>query len=120
MAKSYNIKTNVDEGANLLLEPYAAYLSTPSSKLKVIKSGLPSDSLQNLITLTGANRFDIAQMLSLTEPTLRKYINEGKNLNSGLSEHVLLLFELFEKGIDTFGSLNSFNITGSTRGWRWG
>ena len=62
----------------------------------------------HLIDLSGTNQKDIAHLLSLSEPTIRKYIKEGKHLNTGLSEHILELFELYEKGMDTFGSLEEF------------
>lgn len=91
-----------------LLEPYAAYIATPASKLTVIRTGLQSRALKDLLQLTGIAKMDIARILDITEPTLRKHMRAGKALNSGLSEHILLLFELFDKGIDTFGSLDEF------------
>ncbi len=96
--------------ANVLdvLKPYLLYFKSPAEKHKAIKKGLDSKALSTLIELTGATQAGIAHILDLTEPTLRKYIKSGKELNSGLSEHILQLFELFDKGMDTFGSLSEF------------
>lgn len=91
-----------------LIKPYEALFTSPKSKLAAIKKGLEPKAIQDLIEITGATQTDIAHILDLTEPTLRKYIKTGKELNSGLSEHIIQLFELFDKGMDTFGSLEEF------------
>ena len=91
-----------------VLSHYEYFLKTPVAKLGAIKKGLESKAILDLIGITGATQADIAHILDLTEPTLRKHIKSVKELNTGLSEHILQLFELFEKGIDTFGSLQEF------------
>lgn len=91
-----------------ILARYQSFLKSPKAKLTAIKKGLEAKAINDLLDLTGATQFDVAQILDLTEPTLRKYIKEGKELNTGLSEHILQLFELFDKGMDTFGSLEEF------------
>ena len=91
-----------------ILKPYLQYFKSPAAKHKAIKKGLDAQALSTLIELTGATQSDIAHILDLTEPTLRKYIKSGKELNTGLSEHILQLFELFDKGMDTFDSLPEF------------
>ena len=91
-----------------ILKPYQRSLRSPSAKLIAIKKGLDSHAISDLIEITGATQMDLAQILNLTEPTLRKHIKAGKELNTGLSEHILQLFQLFDKGMDTFGSLEEF------------
>ncbi|MXV51666.1 DUF2384 domain-containing protein [Pedobacter sp. HMF7647] len=94
--------------ASDILEPYVKLYKSPAAKLSAIKTGLKSRAISDLILLTGATQTDLATILDLTEPTLRKHIKAGKELNTGLSEHILQLFELFDKGMDTFGSLDEF------------
>ena len=94
--------------AEEILEHYQVYYKSPFAKLKAIRRGLEADAIKDFLRLTGITQIDLAQVLSLTEPTLRKYIREGKELNQGVSEHILQLFELFDKGMDTFGSLEQF------------
>jgi putative toxin-antitoxin system antitoxin component (TIGR02293 family) len=91
-----------------ILRRYQSFFRSPQARLTAIKKGLEASAINDLLDLTGATQMDVAQILDLTEPTLRKYIKEGKELNTGLSEHILQLFELFDKGMDTFGSLEEF------------
>ena len=91
-----------------ILEQYQVFYRSPYAKLEAIRKGLDSVAIKDFILLTGITQVDLAHVLSLTEPTLRKYIKEGKELNQGISEHMIQLFELFDKGMDTFGSLEQF------------
>ena len=93
---------------NDLLEPYEVYFKSPLAKLGAIKQGLHADAITDLLQVTGATQIDIARWLDITEPTLRKHIQGSRELNRGLSEHIIQLFELFDKGLDTFGSLDEF------------
>ncbi|MEX8547479.1 MAG: antitoxin Xre/MbcA/ParS toxin-binding domain-containing protein [Mucilaginibacter sp.] len=91
-----------------LIKPYEKLFTSPKAKHDAIKKGLEPKAIQDLIEIAGVTQTDAAHILDLTEPTLRKYIKTGKELNTGLSEHLLQLFELFDKGMDTFGSLEEF------------
>ena len=100
-----------EENVNIiedLLVPYQTYFESPTNRLSVIKGGLSSSSLQDLLEISGSTRFDIARKLDLTEPTLRKHLGANKGLSTSLSEHVLFLLELYDKGIDTFGNVVEF------------
>jgi len=88
--------------------PYNSYFQSPIAKLGAIKEGLQPATISDLLRFTGATQIDVAKWLDITEPTLRKYIQSSKGLNPGLSEHIIQLFELFNKGVDTFGSLPEF------------
>ena len=91
-----------------LLVPYNTYFKSPTAKLGAIKKGLQPGAINDLIDITGATQTDVSKWLDITEPTLRKHIQNTKELNLGISEHIIQLFELFDKGLDTFGSLNEF------------
>ena len=88
--------------------PYETYFKSPLAKLGAIKQGLQSAAITDLIRVTGATQIDVAKWLDITEPTLRKHIQGSRDLNQGLSEHIIQLFELFNKGLDTFGTLDEF------------
>jgi putative toxin-antitoxin system antitoxin component (TIGR02293 family) len=92
-------------------EPYGTYFQSPLAKLGAIKHGLKAAAITDLIHVTGATQIDVAKWLDITEPTLRKHIQSTKGLNPGISEHIIQLFELFNKGMDTFGVLDEF------KGW---
>jgi putative toxin-antitoxin system antitoxin component (TIGR02293 family) len=91
-----------------LLVPYTTYFRSPIAKLDAIKKGLQPGAINDLIMITGATQTDVSKWLNITEPTLRKHIQNTRELNLGLSEHIIQLFELFNKGLDTFGSLSEF------------
>jgi putative toxin-antitoxin system antitoxin component (TIGR02293 family) len=90
------------------LASYQTYFQSPINRLSVIKGGLSSSAIQDLLDISGSTRFDMAKNLDLTEPTLRKHLSIAKELSTSLSEHVLFLLELYDKGIDTFGSIKEF------------
>lgn len=94
--------------AYIIFNSYCEKIDSPINKLKTIKAGLYSSAITDLIELTGTNQSQVAYLLSITEPTLRKYIKNHKHLDSSKSEHILELFELFSKGLDTFGSWEEF------------
>ncbi|MGB4398895.1 MAG: antitoxin Xre/MbcA/ParS toxin-binding domain-containing protein, partial [Daejeonella sp.] len=91
-----------------ILISYHSVLESPIKKLEAIKKGLLSSAIKDLGDLFGSNQAYMADLLSITQPTLRKYIKERKQLDTNKSEHIIELFELFEKGVDTFGSLEEF------------
>jgi putative toxin-antitoxin system antitoxin component (TIGR02293 family) len=91
-----------------LFVPYNTYFKSPIAKLDAIKKGLQPNAINDLIIVTGATQTDVSKWLDITEPTLRKHIQNTKELNLGISEHIIQLFELFNKGLDTFGTLNEF------------
>jgi putative toxin-antitoxin system antitoxin component (TIGR02293 family) len=105
--KNYE-ENNLVHTAQELLVPYQTYFESPVNRLSVIKGGLSSSSIKDLLEISGSTRLDIARKLDLTEPTLRKHLNTAKELSTSLSEHVLFLLELYDKGIDTFGSVQEF------------
>lgn len=105
--RAYEISDNLNLVEEMLV-PYQTYFQSPVNRLQVIKGGLSSKSLDDLLQISGSTRFDMAKNLDLTEPTLRKHLSNPKELSTSLSEHVLFLLELYNKGIDTFGSIDNF------------
>jgi putative toxin-antitoxin system antitoxin component (TIGR02293 family) len=100
-------ETPVSQVSDVLV-PYTSYFKSPIAKLDAIKRGLQPGAINDLIEVTGATQTDISKWLDITEPTLRKHIQNTRELNLGISEHIIQLFELFDKGLDTFGSLSEF------------
>ncbi|HWD89900.1 MAG TPA: hypothetical protein VG367_17330 [Mucilaginibacter sp.] len=109
--KQYIMNENTVSYVADVLVPYVTYFKSPIAKLEAIKKGLQPNAINDLIRVTGATQTDVSRWLDITEPTLRKHIQNSKGLNLGISEHIIQLFELFNKGLDTFGSLDEF------KGW---
>ena len=106
--KVYNLEDAPVHQVAELLVPYTIYFRSPIAKLDAIKKGLQPAAINDLIEITGATQTDVSKWLDITEPTLRKHIQNTKELNLGISEHIIQLFELFNKGLDTFGSISEF------------
>jgi putative toxin-antitoxin system antitoxin component (TIGR02293 family) len=107
--KPYNIDENIAPSyVSDLLVPYTVQFKSPMAKLEAIRKGLQPGAINDLIAVTGATQNDVSRWLDITEPTLRKHVQNTRELNLGISEHIIQLFELFNKGLDTFGSLDEF------------
>lgn len=108
VVRSHDKVTMIELKEKEIINYYNQFYRSAWTKLSTIRKGLEASAITDLILITGVKQVDLAHILSLTEPTLRKYIREGKDLNQNLSEHIIQLFELFDKGMDTFGSLEEF------------
>jgi putative toxin-antitoxin system antitoxin component (TIGR02293 family) len=107
--KAYDTDINeFSSYASDVMVPYTGYFKSPIAKLGAIRQGLQPNAINDLIVVTGATQADVSRWLDITEPTLRKHIQNNRELNLGISEHIIQLFELFNKGLDTFGSLDEF------------
>ena len=107
--KSYQQENSrASSRAEEAIASYHALVGNPHAQLKVIRNGLPAKALSDIILLSGSSQADVAIMLRMSEKTLRSYIKEEKKLDMGVSEHLLQLFKLFDKGIEVIGSLDEF------------
>jgi uncharacterized protein (DUF2384 family) len=52
---------------------------------------------------------DLAKILGISPRTITNYDKQQKNLQPLQSEHLLKLIALFDKGEETFGSIDEFN-----------
>lgn len=92
------------------IEKYQGSFGKPEAKLRVIRAGLPAEALNDLIHIFSGTQDDVANLLNISDKTLRTYIKERRTLDIGISEHLLQLFELFDKGIEIFGNLEQFRL----------
>jgi putative toxin-antitoxin system antitoxin component (TIGR02293 family) len=77
------------------------------SKLRLIRGGLHRASLDVLMKRTGLSIYELADILELTDRTLRRY-EPNDVLNRRLSERALEIAELYSRGEEVFGSAASF------------
>lgn len=116
--KTNRVKNYVSgSAASIVEEPAVAYQSLrrfqdsygrPEAKLRVIRAGLDAQALQDFIRMFNGTQEDVARLLNISDKTLRTYIRESKTLDIGISEHLLQLFELFDKGAEVFGDMEQF------------
>lgn len=91
-----------------IISSYRPFFRTSLAKLEVIREGIRPQAMADFMSIAGITQAALARILSVSEPTLRKYNRNGSRPGSRLSDHLLQLFELYDKGIDTFGSLRVF------------
>jgi uncharacterized protein (DUF2384 family) len=64
--------------------------------------------LTELVEITGLSFVELSRLLDLTDPALKKYLRAGQTWNADVIEHVRYLQQVFDKGVDTFGSIQEF------------
>lgn len=79
----------------------------PISSIRLIKAGISKKSLDDLLSVTGLTSLEIAEILHVSERTLRNYV-PSTLLNPEMSERILEIAQLYERGSEVFGSLDSF------------
>jgi putative toxin-antitoxin system antitoxin component (TIGR02293 family) len=92
-----------------VLSKYKSSISSDLSILKSANRGINSVVFTELVEITGINRNFLAeQVFDVSLKTMLRYQKENKNLNARNSEIALKLLNLFSKGMEIFGNMNSF------------
>jgi len=78
-----------------------------SSLISLIKKGITRKSLDDLILATGLSLSEMANYMHVSERTLRNYASTV-HLAPDPSERAIEIALLYEKGKETFGTLESF------------
>ena len=95
-------------------EVLSKYKSAISSDLSIVKNanaGISSTIFSELIEISGINKNFLAEeVFDVSLKTMLRYQKEGKKLTPRNSEIALKLLNLFDKGIEIFGSMDSFMV----------
>ena len=95
-------------------EVLTKYRSAISSDLSIVKNanaGISSTIFSELIEISGINKNFLAEeVFDVSLKTMLRYQKEGKKLTPRNSEIALKLLNLFDKGIEIFGSMDSFMV----------
>jgi len=73
------------------------------------KKGLDPQAAFDLISITAMPGSKIESILYVTIKTLTNYMQRKTTLNAAMSEKVLSIFALYQKGISIFGNVQEFN-----------
>jgi putative toxin-antitoxin system antitoxin component (TIGR02293 family) len=94
---------------NILQEPATAYAANQNRLDLVILSrkGIQLKAVKNLGEMLNLSMKELAALLPVTERTLQRR-KSGTRLSRSVSEQVILLAELTEKGVEVFGAIDSF------------
>lgn len=75
--------------------------------IHLIRNGLPKKAMDNLMDVTGINAQEMASITHTSDRTLRRY-TAATRLNQELSERMVELARLYERGQGVFGSMERF------------
>lgn len=94
---------------NILKEPTAAYTPTGSriDLVTLSRQGIKKQALLNLADILNLSIKEMATLLPVTERTLQRRDTDSL-LSAPVSEQVILLAELTDKGATVFGDVVSF------------
>lgn len=94
---------------NIINEPLVAYQTagTPLDLVLLTRRGLRKIALTNLAELLALNSTELAKLLPVTGRTIQR---KGPDdfLSSAVSEQIILISKLIDKGKETFGNLEIF------------
>jgi len=101
-------------GVNILAEPEVFYNYRPSymddiSLLSSSKKGLSAKAALDFIWLSGFSHDEFQETFKTTVKTIQNYATRNLSLDAALSEKLLKSFALFDKGVEIFGTADSFH-----------
>jgi len=95
--------------ADSLLSKYEKSFDNSISILLNAKKGLKAQAVFDFILISRFSNQLIEQLLKKTLKTFTNYKDQNTLLDSAISEKLLKLFALYDKGVSVFGSIEEFN-----------
>lgn len=92
---------------NIFLRVFQKELNSDMDVIEMSQKGITKASLMAFIHYLNFSADQFAQLIPITLRTIQRYSNE-QTFNPTISEHIILLMFLVEKGIEIFGSLERF------------
>ena len=108
--KEMNIKTPVLSEEEVLISYYQPSYLNDITLLTSSKKGLDAKAAIDFISLSGFTKEQFQETFKTTVKTIQNYDNNKLKLDAALSEKLLKSFELFDKGIEVFGTAKSFHM----------
>ena len=94
--------------AHINLEAYQGLSSNPIEMLTRSKEGLKAKAALDFLYLSGFSPEEFQETFKTTVKTIQNYVVQDLKLDAALSEKLLKSFALFAKGIEVFGSAQTF------------
>lgn len=82
--------------------------NNPYKIIDEVRKGVPKNKLIELSTSTGIDISEMAKLLHVSVRTIQRYADNDK-LDSHISEHIMLIDRLYQKGYSMFRSPKDFN-----------
>ncbi|KAA3610013.1 MAG: DUF2384 domain-containing protein [Calditrichaeota bacterium] len=100
-------KHDFESISDLIVEYSPSIKSNIAIALEANK-GIDAHTFFDIVKLSGYSKDEMAQVFSTSVKTFSRYEKENKKLGPLRSELILKIMALFKKGIEVFGSLDSF------------
>jgi putative toxin-antitoxin system antitoxin component (TIGR02293 family) len=95
--------------AGNMLAKYGPSFDNAITLLLSAKKGLKPEAVFDFITISQFSTTLVEQLLNKTIKTFTKYKEQHTLLDATISEKLLKLFALYDKGVSVFGSIDEFN-----------
>ena len=116
MAAKKKLKPYSTDGlpSGLLAEPAVSYNYRPAytndiNLLMRSKQGLNAKAALDFISLSGFTQDEFQETFNTTVKTIQNHVTRQSTLDAALSEKLLKSFELFDKGVEIFGTADNFH-----------
>jgi putative toxin-antitoxin system antitoxin component (TIGR02293 family) len=116
MAAKKKLKPYDTDGlpSGLLAEPAVSYNYRPAytndiNLLMRSKQGLNAKAALDFISLSGFTQDEFQGTFNTTVKTIQNHVTRQSTLDAALSEKLLKSFELFDKGVEIFGTADNFH-----------
>jgi len=88
---------------------YKKYLESDFVLVSAAIKGLPPKAVLDFIKFSGLSNSAVAYLLNKTTRAFNSYIAKEIQLDATTSEKLLMIFAVYGKGIEIFGSAEEFN-----------
>jgi putative toxin-antitoxin system antitoxin component (TIGR02293 family) len=99
----------IDKKRSSVLERYKKSFANDLSVLSTARKGLKAQAVFDFITLSGLSFPLIEKVFTKSIKTFTNYKEKNTLFDPTLSEKLLRLFALYDKGAEVFGALDTFN-----------
>jgi putative toxin-antitoxin system antitoxin component (TIGR02293 family) len=98
---------------NDILVPYernARFGQDPFQIIKKLREGITYQEFEIIVNLLPFSTFDWSLFLHISDRTLLRYKVDNKRFDATLSERIIQIFNLYEKGVTVFEDNTAFNV----------
>lgn len=99
----------IDRKAAKILDKYKRQADNAISLVLYSRKGLKPDAVFDFISVSGFPGIQVERLLNKSIKTFQNYKESNTTLDPAISEKLLKLFNLYNKGVMIFGNVEEFN-----------
>lgn len=101
--------TKVASGNIAFFQKFEAELSNPVALVLKAKDGIGIPVFDSMLQITGLTKYELASFIDTAPKTIDNYRTRKQKLGRIESEQLLQILNLYKKGIEVFGSIETFS-----------